>query len=399
LKKYNTRKRSLPMPKQLRIKTDYPGVFYIRGTQAGTGKPERVFYISYRRDGKRVEEKAGRQFVDAMTPARANQMRAQRITGKEKSNKERRQAIEDAKKAEEGKWTVQKLWDAYSEGRTSNKSLVTDKGRYEKYLKIPFGNKEPKDIVSLDVNRLRIKLLKKKSPQTVLHVLNLLTWIVNHGVKNGLCPGLSFHIKKPEVDNCVTEDLTEEQIKNLLAAIDADQHPQAGPLMKLALFSGMRRGEMFKLKWKHVDFDRGFINIKDPKGGQDQTIPLNDSSRKLLENHSRTQSPFVFPGRGGKQRVDINKPVNEIKTKAGLPAKFRPLHGLRHVYATTLANTGKVDMYVLQKLLTHKSPQTTQRYAHLRDETLKNASNIAGDIFKKAAQEKDKSKVINLQEK
>jgi integrase len=34
----------------------------------------------------------------------------------------------------------------------------------------------------------------------------------------------------------------------------------------MALYTGMRRGELFKLKWDHVDFDRGFINIVDPKG-------------------------------------------------------------------------------------------------------------------------------------
>jgi len=40
-----------------------------------------------------------------------------------------------------------------------------------------------------------------------------------------------------------------------------------------------------------------------------------------------------------------------------------------------------VDLYTLQKLLTHKSPQMTQRYAHLRDDTLKRAAEVAGDIF------------------
>lgn len=373
-----------------RVKTNYPGVYFIEGIK------ENIFYISYYKNGKRIEEKAGRQKTDAMTAARANQIRAQRSTGKQKSNKERRQAIEDAKKAKDSRWTIKKLWDAYSEGRAKGKSLGTDKSRYEKYLKARFGNQEPKDIVSLDVNRLRIKLLKEKSEQTVLHILNLLTWVVNYGVKNGLCPGLSFHIKKPTARNLVTEDLTPTQIKDLLTAIDADTHPQAGPMMKLALFSGMRRGEMFKLKWKHVDFERGFINIKDPKGGQDQTIPLNDSARELLENHPRTQSPFVFPGLGGRQRVNIGQAVNEIKKNAGLPAKFRPLHGLRHVFASTLASSGQVDMYVLQKLLTHKGPAMTQRYAHLRDETLKTASQIAGDIFKQAAKKKDKSNVVNM---
>jgi integrase len=46
-----------------------------------------------------------------------------------------------------------------------------------------------------------------------------------------------------------------------------------------------------------------------------------------------------------------------------------------------LASSGKVDLYTLQKLLTHKSPAMTQRYAHLRDEALKKASALAGDII------------------
>jgi integrase len=44
----------------------------------------------------------------------------------------------------------------------------------------------------------------------------------------------------------------------------------------------MRRGELFKLRWEDVDFERGFIHIRDPKGGQDQVIPLNDAARSCL---------------------------------------------------------------------------------------------------------------------
>jgi integrase len=154
-------------------------------------------------------------------------------------------------------------------------------------------------------------------------------------------------------------------------------------MMKMALFTGLRRGELFKLKWEHVDFDRRFISIVDPKGGPDEKIPLNEPARLLLESHPRTDSPFVFPGRGGGQRKDINKHINQIKQKAGLPSDFRPLHGLRHVYASILASSGQIDLYTLQKLLTHKSPMMTQRYAHLRDEALRRASNLAGDLIGK----------------
>ena len=65
--------------------------------------------------------------------------------------------------------------------------------------------------------------------------------------------------------------------------------------MKLALFTGMRRRELFKLRWEDLDSDRGFIHIRDPKGSQDHKIPLNSAARPLLRAHPRTDSPFLFP--------------------------------------------------------------------------------------------------------
>jgi integrase len=151
--------------------------------------------------------------------------------------------------------------------------------------------------------------------------------------------------------------------------------------MKMALFTGMRRGELFRLEWGDVDFDRGFIHIRTPKGGQDQKIPLNQAVKELLEAHPRTGSLYVFPGRGGRERLDIFKQVNRIRQAAGLPKDFRPLHGLRHTYASMLVSSGQVDLYTLQKLLTHKSAAMTQRYAHLRDGALRRASELAGDLL------------------
>jgi integrase len=54
-----------------------------------------------------------------------------------------------------------------------------------------------------------------------------------------------------------------------------------------------------------------------------------------------------------------------------------------------LASSGQVDLYTLQKLLTHKSPVMTQRYAHLRDETLIRASALAGELVNEIAQAKE----------
>jgi len=67
--------------------------------------------------------------------------------------------------------------------------------------------------------------------------------------------------------------------------------------------------------------------------------------------------------------------------KAALPQNFRSLHGLRHVCPSILASSGRVDLYTPQRLLTHKDPRMTQRYAHLQDEALKRASGVARDLL------------------
>ena len=382
------------MPVQKRFKTNYPGVYYVNGTAIGTGKPEKIYYIRYRKNGKPIEEKAGRQYQNDMTPSRAAQLRTRRIEG-ELSNEEKREVLKAEKKAQEGKKTIDRLWTLYKETLTNDRSRVSDKGRYNKYLKDPFGDKEPHELILLDVDRLRVNLLKTLSAQSVKHILTLLARIVNFGVKRNLCDPLPFHIKKPTVNNLKTEDLNTKQLQNLLKAIDADDNEHARGIMKLALFTGMRKGEMFRLKWSDVDFERGFITIRNPKGGTDQKIPLNDAAKTLLEGHPHEGSEFVFPGQGGGQRTTIKAPVNRIKDRAGLPKDFRPLHGLRHVYASMLASSGQVDMYVLQKLLTHKDGRMTQRYAHLRDEALRKASEVAGAIIEQAAKPKEK-KVVNF---
>jgi PAS domain S-box-containing protein len=78
------------MPAKKRHKTQYPGVFYIEGKSAGTRKTERIYYIMYRKDGRKIEERAGRQFKDGMTAATAARIRIECIEGKRLSPGERR---------------------------------------------------------------------------------------------------------------------------------------------------------------------------------------------------------------------------------------------------------------------------------------------------------------------
>jgi integrase len=325
-----------------------------------------------------------------------------RATGKELSNNARREKARAEKLATAERMTIDKLWNVYKENRERSKGFRTDESRYNLYLKDDFGEKEPHEIIRLETDRLRINLLKKKKPQTVKHVFTLLKRIVNFGVSRELCKALSFKIGTIKVDNEKTEDLNADQLKALLTAIKNSSDIQAANIMRLALFTGMRRGEMFKLKWNDVDFERGFIFIRDPKGGLNQKIPLNEQARAVLESHPRhAENVFVRKEKTDEGTIeyypfnDIKERVNKIKDAAKIPADFRALHGLRHTYASMLASSGAVDLYTLQKLLTHKSAKMTQRYAHLHDDALIKAASFAGKLIKDAATAEESNAEVN----
>jgi len=71
-----------------RTKTDYPGVFYRNARCTGQKEPERVYYIVFKKEGRVIEEKVGRQYSDGMSPQKAADLRAQIVHGKRLSRQE-----------------------------------------------------------------------------------------------------------------------------------------------------------------------------------------------------------------------------------------------------------------------------------------------------------------------
>ena len=372
-----------------RQKTGKPGVFYRTGKRIGSPGEEKIYYVVFKKNGKVIEEKVGRQYADQMTPAQAARIRSDYIEGRRKTTREK-------KLEEDSRFPIDRLWKEYSKQRTQNANFNKDKNRYEKYVKPHFGKNEVHEIDPLSVDRVRLKYLKTHSPQTTKHIIALLKRLINFGVKKALCPPLSFAIEMPKVDNIKDDALSEDQLKALLKAIEEDEHPHAGNIMLLALFTGMRRGSLFNLKWDDIDFKRGFITLRDPKSGKDDIIPLNDQARAVLKSHKKTVSPYVFPGRGGKKRTNAQKSINKIKEAAGLPKETRPLHSLRHTFASLAVSSGEIDLYTLQRLTTHKTFAMLQRYAHLADKRVKQGGNAAGNAIARAMKGNDDSEIVNL---
>ena len=364
------------MPKQSRNITRHNGVYFVE-----LANGDQTFFIRYKKDRKLIEERAGRR-SQGWTAAKANRLRTERLAGKTGSNADQRFREIAEKELKNNRWTFRKIFDEYLASRPDLKGRANDVRRFNSYLEKDFAHKTPEEVTHFDIERLKRRLAKKElKPATVRHALEVLRRLSNFATKHNLCSGIRFVIEMPKVNNLMTENLTPEEYNRLENLLDEEEDIQAANLLRFALFTGMRRGELFKLKWKDINFIRKIISIKDPKSGLDETIPLNDITLSVLNNHEKEESEFVFPGLGGNQRKTTHRAIRRIIKKAGLK-NFRPFQGLRHAYASTLASSGKVDLYTLQKLLTHKSPLMTQRYAHLSNEAMMEASNVISDLTK-----------------
>jgi len=139
----------------------------------------------------------------------------------------------------------------------------------------------------------------------------------------------------------------------------------------VALHTGLRRGEQFRLRWsEHVDFTTGIITVADSKSGEPRHVPMNDTVRAVLRAlPSRLKSPWVFPSETGATPLDAQNFVNRVFLPALRRAKIDNFHwhDLRHTFASRLVMAG-VDLRTVQELLGHKTLAMTLRYAHLLPE-------------------------------
>ncbi len=149
--------------------------------------------------------------------------------------------------------------------------------------------------------------------------------------------------------------------------------PWLQELMRFALHTGMRQGEILGLTWAGVDLFRRTVTVFKSKNGERRTIPLNQTVLELLKHKYGSRSgdtALVFPSEAQTRRnaSNIRRSLNLALVKAKM-TNFH-FHDLRHTCATRMVQAG-VDLYKVQRLLGHKSPTMTQRYAHHYPESLR----------------------------
>jgi integrase len=158
-------------------------------------------------------------------------------------------------------------------------------------------------------------------------------------------------------------NLADEQ---LLKLIDCAA-PHFKPILELALITGMRRGEILKMKWKDIDFRLLTIRIpaENSKTKKERFIPVDSILVEVLDSIER-KSDYVFMNDWTeKGRQDVREAFRAACERAGIPSGRKDglvFHDLRHLAAYRLVKV--TDVVTAARILGHSSILTTQRYVH-----------------------------------
>jgi integrase len=209
----------------------------------------------------------------------------------------------------------------------------------------------------------------KRSSATVNYHLSILSKIFSLAVDSELIENNpSFRVKKLKLNNQRTRVLSNEEEKKLFSALG--DNDLVKNIVLVALHTGMRRGEIFNLKWFDIDFNRGLVQVRESKTNKKRLVPINMTIKTLL-NGLKRKSEYVFPSpkTGGK--------LDNIKRSFRRAVELAQLedfcfHDLRHTAATRMADAG-ADAFTLMKILGHSDIRMTARYTHATDSAIKRA--------------------------
>lgn len=181
-------------------------------------------------------------------------------------------------------------------------------------------------------------------------------------------------IKNFKIPESFPKFLSDEEYKKLLSITEDDDLKD---LITFAINTGLRQMELLMLEWIQIDFNSGILILDNQlnitKSKKVRNVPLNKSALDILQKRKvNSQSTRIFTYKGAGIKADfISKKFKKLVVNAEINREFN-FHSLRHTFASWLVQKG-VSIYEVSKLLGHADIKTTQIYAHLRSDDLRNA--------------------------
>jgi len=226
----------------------------------------------------------------------------------------------------------------------------------------------------------------RTAPGGANRTLDLLCRILNHAVECGHLQTNPARGIKRNPRPKLTRFLSREEIRRLHCALDRltgarPSRARQADIIRLLLLTGCRKSEIRTLRWQDVEGDT--VNLADSKTGPRQVL-LNAPARAILERQPRSASAFVFPS-----PRDPGRPLHRsdlklwysVRKEAGI--EDVRLHDLRHTFASHAVLQG-VPLPVVSRLLGHKRPSMTLRYAHVSDRETEAAAERIGACIARA---------------
>lgn len=252
------------------------------------------------------------------------------------------------------------------------------------------GSKRADAVQSTDIDRLRDRLRVEYAQNTVRLTLCHLGTVYSWAKRRGIVPqNPTVGVERPAATESI-EYLTRDEARRLLEVAEA--HAQSGDLsarclhvsVVVALYTGLRKGELLGLRWQDIDLERGRLTVArsyrtTPKSGKPRHLRLPAPTVSVLTawrpSCPRTSEGLVLPQRkqdgawGMPAYSNYTLGLPELLEAAGCRPLVRPWHALRHTMASHFVMGGG-NILALQKILGHADLQMTLVYSHLAPDFL-----------------------------
>ncbi len=277
--------------------------------------------------------------------------------------------------------TLKEALDEYVEGhlkahaKNPTRAVYDAKWAFGKYVPKDFSSRTLASITRNDIRHLHNKVGEENGHYVANRLLELLSAIFNFAIDKaesfaGVNPCrkiVKFHETKRSVF------ITKADLPKFLDTLRAEKKDNRNlhDCVWLALLCGIRRGDLFSVRWEHLDLNGGTWFVPDPKSQEPYTVALSPEAIEVFKSRrGLSDSEFVFPSDSESGHIeDLKKTWNEFRKKAGFPTlRF---HDLRRTFASH-AIQNNVPLLTVSKMLGHASgARVTEVYAHLTPDNVR----------------------------
>lgn len=335
----------------------------------------RTYFVQYRNQFQRTRrKKIGVHGIITTEQAREE---AKKLLGMVSQGQD---PSDDAKKAKQ-KQSLVELADhyieVYAKTHKKPKSVQEDQLMLKKIILKYLGSRKLDEVTAHDIQLLHHSL--RGTPYRANRVCALLSKMFNLAIQWKWVTSNPVEGIKKYQEHKRNRWLNEMELQRLWEVLATYHNQNVANAIRLLVLTGSRRNEVLQATWDQFELEKGVWTkpAHNTKQKRVEHLPLSSKVIALLKDMKESSTTtYLFPSKiPGQPLQDIKKAWHTIRNKADLP-EVR-LHDLRHTHASHLVSSG-LSLSIVGKLLGHTQASTTQRYAHLADEPLRQAAELFG---------------------